>query len=187
MDCVQNTYRIQKILLCRETNALSLDRIVERIVTSLINNNLTFSSTPILQPFLRPFTLPISPVLPVPCHTLPPSLSQRERERERATSIRNLWSSQHCRHTTTGLQSVLFRIHLIFTDEWAVWMMIFVNTVHKNFHTKPCVFTAPDAHSAGSYKLKLPRTFIPMKYTTNPTTTPTHQYVVVKCKHIYRV
>lgn len=46
-----------------------------------------------------------------------------------------------------------------------------VHMAHENFHTNPCVFTAPDArHTVDSHKLKLPKTFIGLliKYNAPP-------------------
>ena len=64
--------------------------------------------------------------------------------------------------------------------------------VPKNFHTKPCVFTAPDAHSAYLQVFtswKLPKTFIPIDHTTTPTPPHTQERqlcIVVKYRNIYR-
>ena len=53
---------------------------------------------------------------------------------------------------------------------------------HKNLHTKPCVFTAPDKN-----ELKLPTTSMPIKYTPTPPPVPlkVKLYIAVKCKNIY--
>ena len=65
--------------------------------------------------------------------------------------------------------------------------------VHEYFHSKACVFTAPDIRSAHMQALttqKYQQKFIPIKYKQHP---PTHTlpkvqlYIAVKSRNIYRV
>ena len=58
---------------------------------------------------------------------------------------------------------------------------------HKNFHTKHCARYTQCIH-VSTHKLKLPKTFMPIKY-KHPSQPPTQVEldIVVKCKNIYRV
>ena len=68
---------------------------------------------------------------------------------------------------------------------------VYIYKAHKNIHTKPVVFTAPDApciHVAGSHKPKPPKIVMPIKY-KHPLPHPSkvQLYIVVNCRNIHRV